>query len=103
MNDGINSDEVYLLREFFCEMIVVALYDATDNTKYKSIYKQQEIDRDKRSALKWIAGDKNSPFPFEEVCHAVGIEPQPIIDIINNEERLSKVDMRAVRDDSQLE
>lgn len=103
MSEKINSEEAFLLREFFCEMIAIALYDATDNTKYKSIYKQQEIDRDKRLALKWIAGDKNSPFPFEEVCHAVGIEPQPIIDIINNEERLSKVDMRAVRDDSQFE
>jgi hypothetical protein len=103
VSDEIDSDEAFLLREFFCEMIIVAFHDATEKTKYKSEYKQREVDQAKDSALKWFAGDKKSPFPFEETCHAVGIEPQPIIDIINNEERLSKVDMRAVRDDPQPE
>ena len=103
MNNKIDPDEAFLLREFVCEMIIVALHDATEKTNFKSAYKQSEADKAKESALKWFAGDKNSPFPFEETCHAVGIEPQPIIDIINNDERLSKVDLRAVRNNSQSE
>lgn len=82
MNQFPNCDD-FLIKEMFCEMIYVAFFDAIENKKYKSLYKQAIIDFDRQSALDWFNGKKESPFPFVEICHTVGVDPMAIIELIN--------------------
>ena len=93
MNKYPDCDD-FLIKEMFCEMIKVSYFDAIERKKYKSQYKQSIIDSDRKSALDWFAGIKESPFPFVETCHAVGIEPMVIIESINKQnEAIPKLDL----------
>jgi hypothetical protein len=89
-----NGNEILLIRELLCEMIKVSYYDAIEKKRYKSVYKQAEIDNDRKSASDWFSGAKESPFPFTEVCHALGIPSELIIELINKKNAtLSKLDL----------
>lgn len=89
-----SGNEILLIRELLCEMIKVSYYDAIEKKRYKSQYKQAEIDNDRKSALDWFAGKKESPFPFIETCNALGIPSEIIIELINKKnETISILDL----------
>lgn len=74
----ISYSEMHFTREVLCRMIEVAYFDASVRTKYVDPYRQKEADADREDAEAWMMGQKETPFPFDEVCHALGFDPDII-------------------------
>lgn len=78
----VDVNEITNIRNLLCAMIEVAVVDARNNTKFKSHYKQKEIDMNRESASGWINGEVESKIKFQEVCDALAIETDPIFDLL---------------------
>ena len=78
----IDVNEINNIRSLLCAMIEVAVGDARNYTKFKSHYKQKEIDDNRKSANGWINDEVESKIKFQEVCDALAIEAEPIFDLI---------------------
>ena len=81
----INVNEINNIRDLLCEMIKVAVGDARNNAKFKSHYKQKEIDDNRKSASGWINGEVESKIKFQEICDALAIETEPIFELLKKE------------------
>lgn len=81
----IDVNEINNIREFLCAIIQVAIADVRNKTKVKSEYQQSEINENRESAYAWICGNLESKINFQEVCDALGIETDPIFDLLNKE------------------
>lgn len=71
----ISFAEQHFTREVLCRMIEVACFDASVRTQYADPYRQKEADKDRVDAEAWMLGERECPLPFEEVCHALGFDP----------------------------
>lgn len=78
-------DLINNIRDLLCEMIKVAVDDARNKSKFKSHYKQKEIDDNRKSANGWINGEVESNIKFQEICDALAIETEPIFDLLKKE------------------
>lgn len=63
-------------RELLCKMIEWAVFDATITTVYVDPYRHKESESDREDALAWINGERETPIQFEEVCDALGFDPE---------------------------
>lgn len=79
----IDVNEVNCIRNLLCGMIEVAVIDARNNTKFKSKYKQGEIDKSRESAIAWIENRSDSKINFNEICDALGIDSECVRESIN--------------------
>jgi hypothetical protein len=81
----IDVNEINNIRDLLCEMIKVAVGDARNNAKFKSHYKQKEIDDNRKSASEWLNGKVESKIKFKEICDALAIETEPIFELLKKE------------------
>ena len=79
----IDVNEVNCIRNLLCGMIEVAVIDARNNSKFKSKYKQREIDKSRESAIAWIENRSDSKINFNEICDALGIDSECVRESIN--------------------
>lgn len=79
----IDVNEVNCIRNLLCGMIEIAVMDARNNSKFKSKYKQGEIDKSRENAIAWIENRSDSKINFNEICDALGIDSECVRESIN--------------------
>jgi hypothetical protein len=81
----IDVNEINNIRNLLCAMIEIAVVDVRSKAKFKSHYKQKEIDDNRKSANEWMNGEVESKIKFQEICDALAIETEPIFELLKKE------------------
>lgn len=79
----IDVNEVYCIRKLLSCIIAVAIEDSRNNSKFKSKYKQDEIDKNRENAIAWLEGCTDSKIKFQEICDALSIDSECVMEFIN--------------------
>ena len=77
----VDVNEILCYRKLLCAIIEQADLDIKSSKNYEDMYKQAEAEFGKESAYCWVFDKHEYGLRFEDICNALGIDPEPILSL----------------------
>lgn len=97
----VDVNEILCYRKLLCAIVEQADLDIKSDKRLDDMYKQAEAEFAKQTAFCWVFDKHEYDLPFEDVCNALAIDPEPILalykKLYEKHKAVPRVDLRSLR------